>query len=78
MEFVANRIVQVHSHADEVFSEALVKELGEANSKLRLAAMEEVNSRLAGMDQVTSNYLAKYLHLYLKKLKIKPRPPGAG
>ena len=43
---------EAEGRADEIFSSQLVKELGEANWKARLAAMEEVNSRLLGADQV--------------------------
>ena len=43
----------MYSLADQVFSEALVKEMDEA--------MKEVNSRLAAMDQVPGLLAAKLL-----------------
>jgi len=43
---------EAEARAGEVFTEALVKELGEANWKARLAAMEEVNSLLSGRAEV--------------------------
>ena len=45
---------EAEGRADEIFSEQMVKELGEANWKARLAAMEEANSRLQSADQVNS------------------------
>ena len=52
---------EAEGRADEIFSDQLVKELGEANWKARLAAMEEANSRLQGAEQVVNNLPVWYI-----------------
>jgi len=54
-------IEECEARAGEVFSESIVKDLGDSQWKVRLAAMEEANSKLSSADEVPGLVAVKLL-----------------